>query len=368
MNTHNTVALVWLCMSVSVAGGDAQESVNLDVIGAMASVDKVYSQSLTLVGKETTGSYVLRPADPGGVFEWRLTRRGDDIALHRKLIEPRPLVFLPKGYSTQVHHDEEGNLLTSVLMDEKFRVTASDRCHIVRYDICTVSPGGVVLKREPQDRIDYYSVDDHEADLPLYRIMWSAGRGLSSHLEQVLESKVNSEGSLELKVSGFMAPPTRGVWDIVVNPSRSYLVTKANFTREGRTTPTISIVNHHSTATGACEVASGASCALNVGFSLESTSQCEACDFTVDEQLLDLCERAKKGPFPPYSLGLDKRLEEIEVIDLTPPPTFQASLVDQRFFRPLPLLVLHLMIGALWYIFYRRRTRDRELAMEVKRS
>lgn len=334
----------------------------------MATVDSVYSQALTLAGKEENAPSVLQPADPGGVFEWRLTRRGEDIALHRKLVQPHPLVFLPIGHSNHVSHDEDGNLVTSVLVDEKIRVTASDRCHIVRYEMCTVSESGVVLKREPQDRVDYFTVDDHDADLPLFRTMWSAGRGLSSHMEQVLQSRDNTDGLLELEVSGFMALPTRGVWKVVVDPSRSYLVTKAAFTREGRETPTIVVENQSLTKAGACEVAANASWTVDIGSRFGSKSVCDTCDFSVDEKLLELCEKAKNGPFPDYSLGVDNRLEKPEVIDLTPPPTFQASLVDQRFFRPLPLLALHLMIGVLWYMFYRRRTRDRELVVEGKRS
>lgn len=343
------------------SGGLDQDSLTADVsLDVIAAIDDAYFHSSTMTGRETTYAEPFRPADPGGVFEWRFTQRGDDIALHRKLVEPHPIVFLPRGHFTHLHYDGEGNLVMSVLIEEMFRISADDRFHLVKYDICTVSPDGVVVKREPQDRVDYYAPDDHFADLPLYRMMWSAGRGFSPHLEQILESKERKDGLVELKVAGFMALPTRGVWDLLVDPSRSYLVTKAAFTREGRTEPTIAIDNQHLITSGACEMAATSSWSVDLDVKWASQSERQTCGFTVDEQLLNHCEKAKQGPFPNYSLGIDNRTGEPVVIDLDPPQAFQATQVESRFIEMLALFFTHLLVGGYFYFLYWRRTASGE--------
>lgn len=362
---HNLVAV--LLVTTCAASAVRAES-DADHLDALRKVDSVYGAALTLTGVEHSGEGLLAPGDPGGPFEWQLTRNRDEVVLHRTRLETPNPHFVPQGQSPFVDYDENGNMISPFLVEEVYHFSPEERFCLQRYNNYLLSPDGSVLNETPSDSVEFFQPDDPDPSLAIKRALWSVGRGFSPFLEEVLESESRDDGQIALRVRGYESRASRGIWRLVVAPSRSYLVTEAAYTRDGRTDPTIELKNTGLLGDGSCEVGEQVDWTINVGSVSKHGIECRTAEFRVDQELLDFGRNAKSGPFVADVSGWDKRSGRYRGLDLrpkapvdrepSPPPVSQYRLFAVLF-------SLHILVGVGVVLWYRKRHR---LAGAVRKS
>lgn len=311
------VRLAWLLFCYGLAGSfAAAQDDGLAALESLQKVDAAYATALTATGVERIGPLPIRPADPGGVFDWRLTRNSDEIVLHRVRRNGDIPAYVPQGKSNFIDYDDQGNMIAPVLVEEILHFSSTERFQKQRYLRFTVSTGGSVVDRSDYDSVTFFRPDDDGPTLSFKRALWSVGRGFGPYLEELTESHVRDDGLIDLVVLGTESPVSHGIWKLTIDPVRSYLVTSASYTRDGKNQPTIALKNSGSQTNASCDVAEQAQWTVNVGFTAEQTVECGDASFRVDEELLEFGRNAKGGPFADNATGLDKRSGSFQRLDL----------------------------------------------------
>jgi hypothetical protein len=126
--------------------------------------------------------------------------------------------------------------------------------------------------------------------------MWGLGRGFSSYITEVTNSKDDSD-FIRIKAIGSFDHHTDGYWELLINPSLQYVVTSAKFFRDLDTDePFITISNDGVMAGNGCVVPRTS--AITIAGSTRQLSVSDA-GFYTDESLfksVQLLTEATKSP------------------------------------------------------------------------
>lgn len=335
------------------------------VINALRSVDGLYDAALSLSGTERVGRELLRPGDPGGTYQWRYTRNADEIVLHTVRVDGGDPEYVAPGESTFADYDDEGNMIARLLSEELHHFAPNERFRLQRYRQCHISSEGSVTHEEICDVVAFFGPADDEPTLPIKRALWSMGRGFAPYLQDVVACSRREDGAWEIEARGFESPVSQGRWQLTIDPSRSFLVIAASYTRDGREEPTITLGNLGNQGAGPCSVAENADWAVNLGYVSERRHECSTAAFRTDEELLEVGRKAKRGPFPASALALDKRSGSYKALDgqrMRRPRTETAIAPSSRVSYFLWLFAAHLLVGLMALGAYRSSVRKRSTA------
>lgn len=351
-------AILLVLLLASSAGGGEEESETLDgaaLLQDIASVDALYSESLSIGGVADVGPHFMSPGDPGAKFKWNFTRSGEEMTLHRVRVGALLPTFVKQGDSQFATYDEEGNMRVPMLKEEIYHLSTAERFRCSRYNRLTCTPDGRTIADEPLEEVDFFPSDDARPMLPVNQVIWSSGRGFSKFLRECRDAKRDQAGMVEMVCNGFDSPGRVGTWKLVVDPRQSFVVLEASYTPDFKDVPSIVIKNTSIFTEGALVVAGSTAWKTQVGMPVETASQCEQASFSVDQELLEFGRRCKQDPGAKHTIARDHRTgKQLRIQQQDVSRSTDVSKGGDRtgnYF--LLILGAHIVVGGLIWLIYR---------------
>lgn len=220
------------------------------ILKKMKNYDAIYMASLTVKGLE-----VEPPASDVAYldtdqFKWTLTLDSERRAIIRDIFKPDLRYHSPdefKDFGDEVRgvsFDEDGNF-GNTLMSKKAVSFGND--HTSWAEIWTtyiISKQGKLLSQKDDRSLQVYGPDDETLTLPVNQILWCLGRGFSERVTELVSSKNDDNGLVDVVGNGFgLTEQQLGRWVLKVDPNNQYLVRKAAFYFKNSDNPLFTLEN-----------------------------------------------------------------------------------------------------------------------------
>lgn len=335
----------------------------------LQAMDSVYLTALSLKGIETVAPPVLDPCQPPVEMEWQFTIDGNEQVLHRKATgNPEPhYVSFEEG--TYIPRQKDGSFYTSILIEETVYFGPTKRVVVSRRQRFHVTVDNKVTREKIEQDIMNYKPDDPGPSLGIKKSIWSTGRGFSPYLHEIRSVEQTEDGKLALEAVGFESRASFGVWKLVVDPTNSYLVVAASYTREGRDMPTIELSGDGLIGEGECEVARSSQWTVNVGKTRIEPINRTVASLEADQSLVEFGRQRAFGEPEPWTTVIDRIHSDGHAQMIRPPKVTNGKLkatgpVRSRWTWFSLIFAVHVALGGLWIacpVLHRRIRQSKEM-------
>lgn len=215
----------------------AQDSADVkEHLSAWRAVDETWRQGMTIRGEHIVSQSPLNPDLPPYTAVFELTGSGGQIAV-REVTEKVEEVASAVATNRSRRLGLKDAVLDQVKATSPVGVVKTvgtifdgERSKQARwFMVFSVDEAGVLKPEGPSAVSELHGADSQALVLPTVGITWVVGRGLASHLADVI-SAVHEADMLRVKGAGSGLSGHSGNWDVVAAPKQGYLVRKAIFT------------------------------------------------------------------------------------------------------------------------------------------
>lgn len=220
-------------------------------IASAGQSDQKLLDALRAKDRELTAAFTMRleigipahPFDSDQGTQWQscILTCGPDrraIVAHSRF-EKAP-VFQPMGFREyqSVDYDADGNLILWREL-EKYALFAPaiNDAYVVK-QMLRVNPQGAVVDTVRHVQLQRYLTGSDDNVYELGQVLLSSGRGFSTHIAEILESRALGGGKTELRAQGSYGPALPGTWTLTVDGA-DQLVRSASFVPDGAGEPAI---------------------------------------------------------------------------------------------------------------------------------
>lgn len=157
----------------------------------------------------------------------------------------RSPVFAPsgrRGYAPY-DYDPNGNLIVWRTLQEYVLSTSKRNGIIEKLRMFLVAPSGETVKTHDNTILHLFPIGSSSTKYKFSQFQQALGRGFAKHVTTVKSLDGLPAGLIEVTARGSYGTSLVGTWELTLDPNSYWLVRKGIFTRDGGSSPTVTVTS-----------------------------------------------------------------------------------------------------------------------------